>query len=298
MPLPFAFWENEMPELPEVETICRGLTPLIIGKTIVAIESSGKSLRQPLPLAEMRATLPGQTISALRRRAKYLLMECGKSGNCGGLVVIHLGMTGNLGVFPAAQIPAKHCHVRFAFSDGDELRYQDSRRFGRIAFFPAPYSEAEREFFAATGPEPFDCRASRLAEKTKGKKLPIKAVLLDGSLLAGIGNIYAAESLFRARIHPGRAAGGLTISEWRRLLAAIREVLREAIAAGGSSISDYLNARQERGYFQMNFTVYGRTNQPCRRCGTAIAQVKIAGRSTFFCPKCQKEQACFSFARE
>ena len=271
-----------MPELPEVETICRGLAPLIIGKTITAIETSGKALRQAVPLPEMRATLPGQTISAIRRRAKYLVIECG------GLLIIHLGMTGNLGVFTAGQPPGKHCHVRFHFEGGDELRYHDSRRFGRIAFLPAPFAEAERQFFAACGPEPFDADAGLLAEKCRRSQVPIKAALLNGVLLAGIGNIYASESLFRARIDPRRAVGALTLTEWRRLLAAINEVLNEAIVCGGSTISDYVNAEQKSGCFQMNFTVYGRVGQPCHHCGTAIAQTKIAGRSTFFCPRCQR----------
>ena len=275
-----------MPELPEVETICRGLAPLIIGKIIVAIETSGKDLRQPVPLTEMAAALPGQTIKAIRRRAKYLLIECG------GLLVIHLGMTGNLGVFPANLPPEKHCHVRFRFADGDELRYRDSRRFGRIILLPAPFHEAERQFFAATGPEPLACDATRdaarLAEKTSRMQAPIKAALLSGALIAGIGNIYACESLFRARLDPRRAAGSLTLAEWQRLLAAIQEVLREAIACGGSTISDYVNAQQKPGYFQMNFMVYGRAGETCQNCGAAIAQTKIAGRSTFFCPKCQE----------
>ncbi|MDR3089820.1 MAG: bifunctional DNA-formamidopyrimidine glycosylase/DNA-(apurinic or apyrimidinic site) lyase [Desulfobulbaceae bacterium] len=279
-----------MPELPEVETIRRGLAPLVIGKTIAAIEASGKSLRQPLPLAEMRAALPGQTITGVRRRAKYLLVEC----DAGGLLLIHLGMTGNLGLFAADAPMAKHCHVRFRFSNGDELRYSDSRRFGVILFLPAPYAEAERKFFAATGPEPFDaaCSAAWLAEKTGGPraKTPIKAALLNSALIAGIGNIYACESLFRAGINPQRAAGGLSAAEWQGLLTAIRETLAVAIACGGSSISDYVNANQQPGYFQMNFNVYGRTNQACRRCGTAIEQIRITGRSSFYCPRCQENE--------
>jgi formamidopyrimidine-DNA glycosylase len=277
-----------MPELPEVETICRGLAPLIVGKTIAAIETSGKTLRQPVPLLEMRAALPSQTIMAIRRRAKYLLIEC-RGQDKGGLLIIHLGMTGNLGVFSASQPLGKHCHVRFCFQSGDELRYHDSRRFGCIAFLPAPFVEAERQFFAACGPEPFDCDAALLAEKCRRSQAPIKAALLNGAFIAGIGNIYASESLFRARIDPRRAAGALTLAEWRRLLAAIGEVLREAIACGGSTISDYVNAEQKSGCFQMNFTVYGRAEEPCHHCGTAISQTKIAGRSTFFCPKCQGE---------
>jgi len=271
-----------MPELPEVETICRGLAPLVIGKTIATVETSGKSLRQPVPLAEMAAALPGQTITAIRRRAKYLLIECGN------LVIIHLGMTGNLGVFSANAPIEKHCHARFHFTDGDELRYRDSRRFGRIVFFPAPFAESEQQFFATTGPEPFACDALWLAEKTSRIQTPVKAALLNGTLIAGIGNIYASESLFRAGINPRRAAASLTMAEWQRLLAAIQEVLQEAITCGGSTISDYVNAQQKSGCFQMNFTVYGRAGQPCRHCGAAIAQIRIAGRSTFFCPKCQE----------
>ncbi|MDR0477551.1 MAG: bifunctional DNA-formamidopyrimidine glycosylase/DNA-(apurinic or apyrimidinic site) lyase [Desulfobulbaceae bacterium] len=270
-----------MPELPEVETICQGLAPLIIGKTIAAIKSSGKSLRQPVPLAEMTAALPGQTIKGIRRRAKYLLIECG------GLLIIHLGMTGNLGLFPAKMPPEKHCHVRFHFNSGDELRYRDSRRFGRIVFFPAPFAEAERQFFATTGPEPFACDAAWLAAKTSGMQAPVKAALLNGTLIAGIGNIYASESLFRARIGPQRATASLTMAEWQRLLAAIQEVLREAIICGGSTISDYVNAQQKSGCFQMNFMVYGRSGQTCHQCGATITQTRIAGRSTFFCPQCQ-----------
>lgn len=275
-----------MPELPEVETICRGLIPLILGKTICKVLASGKSLREPVPLALLNQGLAGAEVKRLSRRAKFLLIECAN----GWLLVVHLGMTGNLGVYDSQMVPAPHCHIRFLFTDGTELRYTDSRRFGSVRILnPEEAANVQTGILAGIGPEPLDpdCMPSSLFERAQNRAQSVKQLLMDGRFIAGIGNIYASEILFHAGIRPDRSAASLSLAEWQNVLACAQTVLLEAISCGGSSIKNYLNANQQKGYFQMNFRVYGRDGQPCKRCGGLIDRTILGGRATYSCADCQ-----------
>jgi len=276
-----------MPELPEVETICRGIRPHLLGRKIRSISCSGKRLRSPVPLDAMQNLLIDQTITTVRRRAKYILVET--ANHC--LLIIHLGMTGNLGLFPPEQEAAKHCHLRFLLSDNLELRYTDVRRFGSMQVLTAEEAAlVETTFFRTTGPEPFSeaFHPEYLLRTARNRSIPIKTLLMTNQVVAGVGNIYANESLFAAGIDPRRRVSTLGLPCWEKLITSVREVLDHAIACGGSTISDYVNAQQENGYFQVNFQVYGRQGQPCGRCGEIIKKQQIGGRASYFCPGCQR----------
>lgn len=276
-----------MPELPEVEVIRRGLLPLLKGRRIIDIRHSGKNLRIPVPLTLLRKTLTRAIITDIRRRAKYLLFPTNRDD----LLIIHLGMTGKLGVCPPELPEAKHDHLFFLLDDGKELRYHDTRRFGSIQIIPRENRQTEEAlFFQTTGPEPFSyaVTAAYFKKKAKGRSQPIKTFIMDNRIIAGVGNIYANESLFAADIHPRRPAGKLTMKQWQRLLEEIRAVLEQAIACGGSTISDFVNAGGERGYFQINFKVYGRAGKPCPNCDHPLEKTVITGRASYFCPRCQK----------
>lgn len=276
-----------MPELPEVETICRGIRPHIVARTIERIEHSGKDLRTPVPYQSMCRHLVGTRIVNVRRRAKYLLVTMDNDW----MLVIHLGMTGNLGMFSPATAPASHCHVRFLLSDGQELRYTDTRRFGSMHILaPAEVAGLEETFFRTTGPEPFSegFNAEYLYSHARNRSIPVKSFVMTNRIVAGVGNIYANESLFKAGISPRRKVNRISRKSWQRLITCIREVLAHAIECGGSTISDYVNASQESGYFQINFQVYGREGEPCTRCGGVIRKLPIGGRASYYCPKCQR----------
>lgn len=276
-----------MPELPEVEVICRSIRPHLLGRTVTAVAASDKSLRQPIPLAELRRELVGKTIALVDRRAKYLRITI----NSGAMLVIHLGMTGNLGFFPVAQGLAKHDHLRLSLDNGCELRYRDSRRFGLIRMLsPGEAADCDRLVFHDIGPEPFarSFSAHYLQQLARNRQVAVKVLLMNGQVVAGVGNIYASESLFRAAVRPQRPAHSLSKGEWTRLVKAVREVLREAIASGGSTISTFLDANKEKGYFQMNFRVYGREGEPCPKCGEDVKSIRLGGRSSFYCATCQR----------
>lgn len=277
-----------MPELPEVEVICQGLRPHLIGRIVTAVHGSGKPLRHLVPLAAMEKMLGGGRVKAVTRRAKYLLIGFEDET----LLIIHLGMTGNVGLFSHTAPVKVHDHVRWQLENGYELRLHDSRRFGGIWLLSAQQT-AEREsgFFAATGVEPFSlsCTPAHLMGLAAKRNLPVKTFLMDGKAVAGIGNIYANEALFAAGIHPARAASTLKKRDWQQLLFLLRSILSQAICCGGSTISDFINASGESGYFQMNFQVYGRKGRPCPRCEAAIEKITITGRASYFCPRCQKE---------
>jgi formamidopyrimidine-DNA glycosylase len=276
-----------MPELPEIEVICRGIRSFLIGRTVTAIRCSGKKLRHPVPMEAMQRVMVNQKITSVERRAKFLQLGLEK----GEMLVIHLGMTGNLGIFPPTSPRAKHDHVLWLLDNGTELRYNDTRRFGSIQLLSADeVIDREETIFKTTGPEPFgdDFSAEYLQNLGKGKSLAVKLFIMTNQTVAGIGNIYANESLFSAGIRPARKAQEITLKEWERLVIEIRKVLTHAIECGGSSISDFLNASQEKGYFQINFKVYGREGLPCTRCSTKIEKQKLGGRASYFCPKCQK----------
>ncbi len=273
-----------MPELPEVEVIRRGLAPRLRGRRFLEVQAGPLALRRQSPLAELKAWLLGRRLVRLTRRGKYLLF--GLEG--GVTLLVHLGMTGRLllGPLPEGENPG-HLHLSFILDGGLRLLYQDVRRFGQILVFPpgAPILPLDQ-----VGKEPF-CRSvtpAWLAARAKGRSRPVKNFLLDGRLLAGIGNIYAAEILFAAGIHPETPVGKLSLTRWERLLQETRRILKRAIAQGGTTVNDYLNPAGQTGLFQVELAVYGRGGEPCRVCGTAIERLVQAGRSTFFCPRCQK----------
>lgn len=276
-----------MPELPEVEVICRGLQPHLLKRTILTIRCSGKQLRTPVACREMNDELCGGKIVSLSRRAKYLVL---KTENGSGLI-IHLGMTGNLSIFPAGSPAKTHDHISWLLDNSTELRYNDTRRFGSVRLLSSQHHPGteEKDFFSAIGPEPLSraCSAAYLMQRATGRRQPIKSFLMDSHMVAGIGNIYANEALYRARIHPQQPAASLTVNEWKRLLTVLRKTLRQAIDCGGSTISDFVNASGEGGYFQMNFLIYGKTGEPCCRCRTPIKKMQLGGRASFFCPCCQ-----------
>ncbi len=273
-----------MPELPEVEVIRQGLEPLLAGTRIVTYAAGSKSMRLPMPCEGIEAYLLGHQVKETGRRGKYLLIWMDNNA----LLVIHLGMTGRLGLFPRHEPVARHDHLRLGLDNGLELRFNDARRFGSIQVF-SPAAIKRQDPFAAMGPEPFaeDFTASYLLERAGNRGQPIKHFLLDGHTVAGIGNIYASEILFAARIRPDTSIAKVTKPQWQKIVVETRRILTRAIACGGSTIADFVNSRGEAGSFQLELAVYGRAGQPCPRCGTGIARVVMSGRSTFYCPACQ-----------
>jgi formamidopyrimidine-DNA glycosylase len=293
-----------MPELPEVETVANGVHARVHGRRIVSVWTSGKPQTFKSPEAEIADALSGATIENVRRVGKTIVMTVVRPGakkqSSQIEFLIHLGMTGRLLVSQAEVPLPPHTHAVLALSDGREVRFVDPRRFGRLSIHHSGGSgsrdrkrEAAGEDQAArgyTGPgrEPLTISLEDFVALFRGRKTPIKAALLNQSLLHGVGNIYADESLFRAGIRPRRQAGRLTRVELGRLRKALVEVLRHAIKLGGSSVSDYVDADGVRGFFQLQHKVYMRTGQPCLVCGTAIKKITIAGRSTHCCPDCQR----------
>jgi formamidopyrimidine-DNA glycosylase len=272
-----------MPELPEVETIARGLAERVTGDVIDSIWLG----RKPEPLKstarEIAVTLEHSRIAGVRRMGKHIVfdLEKKKVSSPEAQWIVHLGMTGRLQVCePQAEI-LKHTHAILKLASGRELRFVDPRRFGRL-------SVARAGNFDAGGIEPLEAGLDRFLVLFRGRKTPIKSALLNQKLLRGVGNIYADESLFRAGIRPRRRASTITRDQMAKLLASVKEVLREAIALGGSSISDYVDADGEEGFFQLQHRVYGREGEPCLVCKTPIKRIVIAGRSSHYCPKCQK----------
>ena len=280
-----------MPELPEVETVRRGLEPVLTGHVIARADVRRPDLRRPFPPG-LAAHLTGARVLALRRRSKYLLADLDR----GETLIVHLGMTGRV-LVSGAQVgafhhphpaPEKHDHVVLDLDDGARLTFNDARRFGLIDLTPTPALDAH-PLLAGLGPEPLGnaFSAATLAARMANRIAPVKAILLDQRVVAGLGNIYVCEALWRARLSPLREAGAVTPAETETLVTAIRAVLADAIAAGGSSLRDYRQADGELGYFQHSFSVYGREGQPCPRGDGTVARVVQSGRSSFFCPTCQ-----------
>jgi len=283
-----------LPELPEVETVRRGLAPVMEGQVIARAAVNRPDLRWPFP-PDMAARLTGQRVLMLRRRSKYILADLAS----GETLLIHLGMSGRmlvsgdpLGRFvhdhPA---PEKHDHVVLDMENGARITFNDPRRFGAMDLMPTPTAEAH-PLLAKLGPEPLgnDFNAPYLATMLKGRNTPVKSALLDQRIVAGLGNIYVCETLFRARISPRRRAGNISGKRAGALVPIIRDVLRDAITAGGSSLRDFRQADGELGYFQHSFDVYGREGEPCRTqgCEGTIGRVVQSGRSSFYCPRCQR----------
>lgn len=273
-----------MPELPEVEVVRRGLEPLLTGRTFGLARTSGLCLRQPIPLADIVQWGEGATVMALRRRGKYLIVELDNSAR----FIFHLGMTGRLGLFPTGSPSARHDHLCLELDNQLELRFNDTRRFGCIQVLAPEQDEAR--FFSHLGPEPLlgDFSAAHLWKMAARRRQPVKTFLMDNRVAVGIGNIYANEILHEAKVSPFRLAYEVRAGEWEVIVAKTRQVLTRAIAAGGSTIVDFINASGKPGYFQLEFTVYGRAGQPCRSCGATINKEVLAGRATYSCPRCQR----------
>ncbi len=291
-----------MPELPEVETIARGLNSRVAGDVIESVWLGSKPEPLKSPAREIVAALESKRIAGVRRVGKHIVFDLENGGRAGTAKktkvrskparartlaptsstaqwIVHLGMTGRMLVCPPEEEIAKHTHAIARLASGRELRFVDPRRFGRLSVSNG---------FAAPGSEPLDVELARFVKLFRGRKTPIKSALLNQNLLSGVGNIYADESLFRARIRPRRRATSLTQDDLGRLCQAVQEVLKEAIALGGSSISDYVDSDGEEGFFQLQHRVYGREGEPCLVCKTPVKRVVIAGRSAHYCPKCQK----------
>jgi len=305
--------DEPMPELPEVETIARGLAKRVTGDIIESVWLGKKKEPLKSPAPEIAATLENSRIVAVRRIGKHIVFdldrvasspangragrrrskrdyasqrassnaEAGASSTQAAQWIVHLGMTGRVQVCEPQTEVEKHTHAILRLSSGRELRFVDPRRFGRLSVAPAAD-------FEATGVEPLEIDLDPFVTLFWGRNTPIKSALLNQKLLRGVGNIYADESLFRAGIRPRRRAATISREQLAKLHASVRQVLKEAIALGGSSISDYVDANGDEGFFQLQHRVYGREGEPCLVCKTPIKRVVIAGRSSHYCPKCQK----------
>lgn len=279
-----------MPELPEVETVRRGLESRLIDTTVADVVVRDRRLRWPIA-ADFETQLHGQRIVAIERRSKYLLFRMAGAQN--STLLAHLGMTGSFIVHPANLSVAykSHDHVDVVLTGRQEtlvLRYNDPRRFGSMHHFSG--LDAEQPLLAHLGPEPLtgELTGEYLYEQTRRRTVAIKQALMDNTLVVGVGNIYANESLFRAGIHPDRAANRVSLARYKRLALEVKAVLIEAIAAGGSTLRDFVNTAGEPGYFQLDYFVYGRDGQPCKVCGTPLKLMRHGGRATVFCASCQR----------
>jgi formamidopyrimidine-DNA glycosylase len=277
-----------MPELPEVETIARGLDRRVAGDVIESIWLGQKPEPLKSPAREIAAALERSRIATVRRMGKHIVFDLEqksvrskKEGPAHAQWIVHLGMTGRLQICEPQSEVLKHTHAILKLKSGRELRFVDPRRFGRL-------SVARAGGFDAGGIEPLEADLDRFLLLFQGRKTPIKSALLNQKLLRGVGNIYADESLFRTGLRPRRRASTITRDQLAKLLASVKEVLREAIALGGSSVSDYVDADGEEGFFQLQHRVYGREGEPCLVCKAPIKRIVIAGRSSHYCPKCQK----------
>jgi formamidopyrimidine-DNA glycosylase len=268
-----------MPELPEVETTVRGLAAVLHGTRLSRVEPRRADLRGPIP-DDLGQRLTGARVTSLGRRAKYGLIGTDR----GDTLVFHLGMSGYWRIDPAEI--GKHDHLLLETDEGRRLALNDARRFGSLDLV-ATADLDDWSAFKALGPEPFDLDPKWLRNRFRGRSAPIKVLLLDQRIVAGLGNIYACEALYHARIHPARAAGSVSLARLQRLTAAIEKVLNEAIAAGGSSLRDFVSPDGTLGYFSKQFAVYDREGEPCA-CGGVVRRMVQGGRSTFYCPRCQK----------
>jgi formamidopyrimidine-DNA glycosylase len=273
-----------MPELPEVETVVRGLREVLPGRRILNVRLGKTDFIDDPGALEMQ--LPGSRIVAVRRHGKFILVELESANGSRheSSLLIHLGMTGQIVTCPPEVPVLPHTHVFFALDDGRELRYTDIRRFGRMAMLA---NTAQESVLGKLGLDPLEATQEEFRTRFRSRRAYIKALLLDQSVLRGMGNIYTDESLWRARIHPRRLGANLNEEETHRLYGVVRRVLKEAIRLGGSSISDYVDAQGQPGEFQIRHRAYGREGKKCSRCGTSIRRIIVAGRSSYFCPRCQ-----------
>lgn len=271
-----------MPELPEVETTCRGLSPHLLGKQVKSVTVRQRQLRWPVP-GRLEKALPGQEILSLSRRAKYLLVGTGA-----GTLIAHLGMSGSFRMVGPDNIAGKHDHVDIALGSGWILRYNDPRRFGCMLWTRG--DPLRHKLLKALGPEPLEpgFNGQYLYQAARGRKLSIKPFLMSNQVVVGVGNIYASESLHRAGIHPRRPAGRVSLARMEALAGEVRLVLTEAIEAGGTTLKDFVREDGQPGYFAQSLLVYGRAGNPCNRCGETIRQEVMGQRASYFCPGCQR----------
>lgn len=270
-----------MPELPEVETARRGILPHVAGRRIVRAVVRQPRLRWPVPDALRRAA-PGSTVRSVDRRGKYLLLNTGK-----GAVIIHLGMSGSVRLAGPREPPGRHDHVDLVFADGTALRYTDPRRFGCVLWRAG--DAAGHPLLRGLGVEPLDGAfdGAHLFAASRSRRSAVKSLIMDGRVVAGVGNIYACEALFGAGVHPLRAAGGISRRRYGRLAEAVREVLERALEAGGTTLRDFTGGDGRPGYFSRSLKVYGRAGRPCVDCGRTLRDLRLARRATVCCSRCQ-----------
>ena len=270
-----------MPELPEVETTCRGIAPYLTGRRVVELVIRQPRLRWPIPAA-LRRALPGQKIENVERRAKYILAHTEA-----GSALLHLGMSGSLRILERDVAPGVHDHWDWRLDSGRILRFTDPRRFGSLLWQKPGEVHA---LLTGLGPEPLDAAfdGAFLWKRSRGRKVAIKLFLMDQKVVVGVGNIYVAEALFAAGIHPLRAAGSVSRARYERLAREIQRILAYAITRGGTTLRDFLSPDGAPGYFEQELFVYGRGGEPCKVCGTPIRAIVQGQRSTFYCPKCQR----------
>lgn len=273
-----------MPELPEVETLKRYLEKSLIGKTIIKLKQNRINLRYKLE-KELESRVQSAKIVNLMRRAKYFILNLDNDYS----LIIHLGMSGRFTLQPYNYQSQKHDHLIFYLDNLEQLVFNDARRFGMVYLFQTA-NLLEQKIFKNLGPEPLSNKynADYLQSSLSNKKTPIKNALMDNNIIVGIGNIYASESLFLAKIHPQRFSRSLSYEEISRLVIASKTILEKAILAGGTTLRDFVNGDSSPGYFKQELLVYGRDGKPCYNCGTAIVKIKQAGRATFYCPECSK----------
>ena len=271
-----------MPELPEVETTCRGIAPHITGARVQQIVVRNPNLRWPVS-RRLGQELAGQRINSVSRRAKYLLLQTDA-----GTAILHLGMSGSLRILDAGTQPGKHDHVDIVFTNGRALRLTDPRRFGSLHWTRRPAQQ--HRLLSRLGPEPLgdDFSGDYLYECSRGRKVAIKQFIMNSQVVVGIGNIYACEALYMAGIYPKRAAGRVSKKKYALLAEVIREVLTDSIARGGTTLRDFVNGNGEPGYFKLHLNVYGHGGEPCISCREPIREIRQGQRSTFYCPVCQK----------
>jgi len=287
-----------MPELPEVETVARGLRQTVLGRRILSVTLRKTDFIDDPSLIERH--LPGRRIESVERYGKFMLLRlaAAQSGEnsphideAPAALLVHLGMTGHIASTPSANPWEKHTHAIFALDDGRELRYTDARRFGRLAYLSAAALPGELQGFGA---DPTEVTVEDFATRIRSRNSRIKALLLDQRVLRGVGNIYADESLWRAKIHPAKIAANLTRQQAKTLHRALQQILQKAILLRGSSISNFLDSDGAPGEYQQHHRAYGREGEKCYRCGTVIRRAIVAGRSSFFCPKCQRAARGFA----
>jgi formamidopyrimidine-DNA glycosylase len=269
-----------MPELPEVETSCRGIKPHVVGQEIVDLTVRERRLRWPVS-KDLEERLSGQTITSVDRRAKYLLIN-----TTGGTAILHLGMSGHVSIVPRDTPAGVHDHVDIGLASGQALRLRDPRRFGSLHFSENP---ASHWLLKDLGPEPLgdEFDGHYLWQRSRGRRVAVKQFIMNANIVVGVGNIYASEALFRARINPKRAAGRISLQRYDALAEAIRSVLQRAIRAGGTTLRDYYGGFGEAGWFQQELDVYGREDEPCHRCNGPVTAIVQGQRATYYCKRCQ-----------